>query len=88
MTTSATSPAARRSLRTFASPHALSFSSRLLRHSKDGMLTFREFLTTAREFVEHEPERSAMYLAALVALDLGATVDAEAAPNRPTPSTN
>ena len=88
MTSSPSSPRTRRSLRRLASPHALDFSSRLLHRGTGGMLTFREFVDAAREFVREAPEQSAIYLAALVALDMGSPDD-EAAPTRPhAPSRN
>ena len=87
MTTSASSPHARASLRRLTTPHALDFSARLLERSHDGVLTFREFVRTARDFVREQPERSATYLAALVALDIGAADD-EPAPLRSEPSRN
>ena len=39
------------------------------------MLTFRAFVTTAREMVRDQPDRCATYLAALVALEMGAPDD-------------
>lgn len=75
MTTSASSPHARASLRRLSAPHALDFGARLLQRSAGGTLTFREFVTTARELVREQPERCATYLAALVALDMGAPDD-------------
>ena len=72
----ATHAHARRSLRQLTSPQTLDFCRRLLSRSKEGSLTFREFLTTARELVRERPEDSAMFLAALVALDM-ASDDAE-----------
>jgi hypothetical protein len=78
---------ARASLRRLTTPHALDFSARLLDRSEDGVLTFREFVRTARELVREQPDRSATYLAALVALDMGAG-DEDGAPPRPAPSRN
>jgi hypothetical protein len=75
MTTSASSPHARASLRRLSAPHALDFGARLLQQSAGGVLTFREFVTIAREMVREQPERTATYLAALVALDMGSTDD-------------
>ncbi|MCR9246602.1 MAG: hypothetical protein NXI31_16335 [bacterium] len=65
----------RTALRRLSAPHALAFGSRLLDrqgpHLKNpGPITFREFLRVARELVTHKPEQSAIYLAALVALDM------------------
>ncbi|MFN3242260.1 MAG: hypothetical protein ACE37K_12185 [Planctomycetota bacterium] len=75
MTTSASSPHARASLRRLSAPHALDFGARLLQQSAGGVLTFREFVTIAREMVREQPERTATYLAALVALDMGSNDD-------------
>lgn len=71
MQTSAHTPHARQTLRHLTSSQALDFCSRLLRRSKDGMLTFREFYDTALEVVRKRPDDTAMFLAALVALDMG-----------------
>jgi hypothetical protein len=78
-------PAARDSLRRLTTPHALHFGSRLLRRGKDDVITFREFVDVARELVATWPEQSAVYLAALVALDMG-TEEANRCP--PEPSRN
>ena len=72
---SASSPHARASLRRLTAPHAITFSARLLQRSSQGVLTFRAFVQTAREFVREEPDRCATYLAALVALEMGAPDD-------------
>lgn len=74
--------AARESLRRLATPHAIDFGTRLLHRGHDGTISFREFLAVAREFVEQRPAQSAVYLAALVALDMG---DPECAPPPPKP---
>ena len=58
------------SLRRLTTPHALNFGSRLLHRGGGGVITFREFVTVARELVKQMPEQSAVYLAALVALDM------------------
>ena len=78
---------ARASLRRLTTPHALDFSARLLDRSDGGVLTFREFVRTARELVREQPDRSATYLAALVALDMGSSNE-DAAPPRAAPSHN
>ena len=72
---SASSPHARATLRRLTAPHAIDFSARLLHRSRDGVLTFRAFVTTAREMVRDQPDRCATYLAALVALEMGAPDD-------------
>ena len=74
------------SLRRLATPHALRFGSRLLQRGSGGVITFREFVAVARELVAQRPEQSAIYLAALVALDMQR--DEDAAPEAPTPSAN
>jgi hypothetical protein len=83
----AQSHAARDSLRRLATPHAIDFGTRLLHRGHGGTISFREFLAVAREFVEQRPAQSAVFLAALVALDMG---EAEADPVRPAsaPSVN
>ena len=62
----------RAALRRLSAPHALAFGSRLLNrdHCAEGTITFRDFLDVARELVAQVPEQSAVYLAALVALDM------------------
>lgn len=69
----AQSPEARRSLQQLSSPHALDFCARLLARSVDGMLGFRDFVAAARALIDDKPEDGAVYLAALIALDMGAT---------------
>ena len=63
---------ARESLRRLTTPHALHFGSRLLRCGSNEVITFREFVAVARELVTQWPEQSAVYLAALVAMDMAA----------------
>ncbi len=76
----------RTSLRRLVAPHALAFGARLLSRGTGTDITFREFLAVARELVTLLPEQSAVYLAALVALDMG-TADCVLA-ERPQPSRN
>ena len=71
MKNTVTQPTARDSLRRLTTPHALNFGSRLLRRGSGGVITFREFVVVAREFMTQMPDQSAVYLAALVALDMG-----------------
>ena len=87
MTTSASSPQARATLRRLTASHAIDFSARLLQRSERGVLTLRAFVHTAREFVREQPERCATYLAALVALEMGATDEEPRSSARP-PSPN
>jgi hypothetical protein len=61
---------ARESLRRLATPHAIDFGTRLLHRGSGGQIPFREFLAVARDFVNERPDQSAVYLAALVALDM------------------
>lgn len=82
MSPSPSSPVARASLRRLATPHALDFGSRLLQHHTNGVLTFREFVTVARELVAEQPEQTAIYLAALVALDMGTDPDDDSGEDR------
>jgi len=88
MSQSASSPRARQSLRRLSSPHALDFSSRLLHRGNDGVLTFQEFVEVAREVVREQPDRSAVYLAALVALDMGAPDEDDVGHRKVVPSAN
>lgn len=67
--------AARESLRRLTTPHALVFGNRLLDRGHGGAITFREFLAVARELVAQLPDQTAVYLAALVALDMGSDED-------------
>jgi hypothetical protein len=70
MTQSVSSQAARESLRRLATPHAIDFGTRLLHRGSGGTIPFREFLAVARAFVSERPDQTAVYLAALVALDM------------------
>jgi hypothetical protein len=73
------------SLRRLTTPHALRFGSRLLQRGTGGVITFREFVAVARELVALRPEQSAVYLAALVAIDMqreGETTAVIAPPSR------
>ena len=84
-------PVARDALRRLLTPHALDFGTRLLHRGSSGVITFREFVAVARDFLNERPEQGALYLAALVALDMS-TPDAGAdggAPRAPVcPSCN
>lgn len=69
--TKTTSPAqALDALRRLSAPHALAFGHRLLERGDGSTIPFREFVSVARELVCQLPEQSAVYLAALVALDM------------------
>ncbi|MBX3462841.1 MAG: hypothetical protein KF830_06695 [Planctomycetes bacterium] len=83
MTTPVPPASARDSLRRLAVPHALHFGSRLLHRGHDGVITFREFVAVARELVAQRPEQTAVYLAALVALDMHAEPEPAPAPRLP-----
>ena len=71
MPPTAHTPQARQTLRHLTSSQALDFCGRLLSRSKEVILTFREFYDTAIEVVLEQPEDTAMFLAALIALDMG-----------------
>lgn len=75
MTQPVPSPAARDSLRRLATPHAIDFGTRLLHRGTGGTIPFREFLAVARDYVSQRPDQSAVYLAALVALDMANAED-------------
>jgi hypothetical protein len=75
----------RDSLRRLTTPHSLNFGSRLLRRGTGGVITFREFVAVAREFVAQMPDQTAVYLAALVALDMACDEDAHE-PAAPSPN--
>ena len=83
MTHPATKPAARDSLRRLATPHAIDFGTRLLHRGTGGPIPFREFLAVARDFVTERPDQSAVYLAALVALDMANSEDVVRLPAPP-----
>ena len=72
MSLSVPSPHARQTLRHLTSSHALDFCGRLLSRSNSGVLTFHEFHATALEVIREQPAEAALFLAALVALDMGA----------------
>jgi hypothetical protein len=57
-------------LRRLCAAHSLAFGQRLIAKAESGSLTFREFVSVARELVRALPEEAATYLAALVAIDL------------------
>ena len=84
--TQTTAHLARASLRRLTTPHALAFGTRLLSRGTDGTITFREFLAVARELVTRRPEQSAVYLAALVALDMGSDDNLLAERSQPSPN--
>ena len=78
------SPHARESLRRLATPHAIDFGARLLNRGSGGTIAFREFIAVARELVSERPRQCAVFLAALVALDMGnddGEVDTSPSPN-------
>jgi hypothetical protein len=84
--TQTTSHLARATLRRLTTPHALAFGTRLLSRGTDGTITFREFLAVARELVTLLPEQSAVYLAALVALDMSNDDSVLAERQQPSPN--
>ncbi|MFT4515773.1 MAG: hypothetical protein ACI89X_004311 [Planctomycetota bacterium] len=89
MSSTAHTPYARQTLRHLISSQALDFCGRLLTRSKDGILTFREFNDTALEIVREQPDDAAIFLAALVALDMGIPdPDLDDLPSRSEPSRN
>ncbi len=63
-------PDVRLSLRRLSAPHALSFGNTLLERGCNGSISFGEFVDVARHWVTELPDQSALYLAALVALDM------------------
>ena len=73
-------PVARDALRRLLLPHALDFGTRLLHRGSSGVITFREFVAVARDFLAERPEQGAIYLAALVALDMSAPDGGERRP--------
>jgi hypothetical protein len=79
--------AARDCLRRLSTPHALDFGTRLLHRGSGGVISFREFLAVARDFVRERPEQTAVYLAALVALDMS-SADEDASRGTAAPSAN
>jgi hypothetical protein len=66
---------ARQSLRRLVSRQAIDFGSRLLDRGRNGLIPFQEFVAVAAEVVHDRPEETAIYLAALVALDIDADGD-------------
>jgi hypothetical protein len=80
-------PDARETLRRLATPHAIDFGTRLLDRGHGGTIPFREFIAVAREFIQQRPRQGALYLAALVALDMGYTED-QLTPHPPATSPN
>lgn len=75
---------ARASLRRLATPHAIDFGTRLLRKGRDGDELAEADDAVARAFVAEQPEASAVYLATLVALDIGRPDD-DSTGHRPQP---
>jgi len=57
-------------LQRLCAPHARLFGERLLAVSRNGTVTFQQFLEVARELVTTLPDQTATWLAALVALDM------------------
>jgi hypothetical protein len=86
MNTPACRAEARESLRRLAIPHALAFGSRLLDRGQNGVITFREFVAVARELIAQVPDQTAVYLATLVALDMGKEEESLLRPGQPSPN--
>lgn len=63
---------AEQALRRLCALPASAFGERLLLRASGHSITFREFVAVAREMVREQPEVSAAYLAAMVALDMRA----------------
>lgn len=57
-------------LHRLCAPPARLFGERLLARAEDGSVTFQQFLEVARELVRTLPDQTAVWLAALVALDM------------------
>lgn len=57
-------------LRRLCALPASAFGERLLQRASGRTITFRQFVDVAREMVREQPEVSATYLAAMVALDM------------------
>lgn len=75
---------AHQTLRQLTSTHALDFCSRLLSQDTNGVFTFREFAQTAREMIREHPGDMAVFLAALVAIDMDVQeMDPTEPPTRP-----
>jgi len=74
---------ARAALRRLTAPLALTFGRRLVDRTKQDTITFREFVTVARDLIADLPEQSAIYLAALVALDMHSTDSIFTQPRQP-----
>ena len=78
-------PDARQILRQLTSKQAIDFCRRLLDRTINRVLTFSEFHDTARELVNEEPEDAALFLAALVAIDVGSPAAGEEPGQAPRP---
>jgi hypothetical protein len=76
----------RTALRRLTVPHALAFGNRLLRSGDHSTITFREFIDAARDLIAQLPEQSAVYLAALVALDMANEDYLLSKPTEPSPN--
>lgn len=74
------------SLRRLTLPHALRFSSALLLRCTDGTITFKEFVAVARELVAQSSEDAAVFLAAMIAIDMSHEDDAAADRFEPSPN--
>ena len=57
-------------LRQLCTPSAAAFGVRLLDRAVDNVVTFGDFVATARDLIRADPDQSATWLAALVALDM------------------
>jgi hypothetical protein len=63
-------PSADASLRRICSKQAATFGTRLLGRANGNAINFQEFVAVARELIGSLPDQAAVYLAALVALDM------------------
>ena len=74
-------------LRRLCALPASTFGERLLARAAGRVITFREFITVAREMVRAQPDETATWLAALVALDMKSEL-AAGPKAQPPPSAN
>jgi hypothetical protein len=80
-------PTADATLRRLCRKQAATFGTRLLGRANGDAVSFQEFVAVARELISALPDQAAVYLAALVALDMNRPDDPDLpAMLRPSPN--
>jgi hypothetical protein len=75
-------------LRQLCSMHSVAFGNLLLERAKAGSIPFHMFVEVAEDLIASAPQQTAVYLAALVALDMRSQTGPEMRPGTVVPSPN